>query len=625
MSDLYVYEVGKMALETLISLKSPYVHSNILHLVGSVNEFFGNNKRGTVADEKVKETITIFERWIDQLKAYEQELYDFCKVKDFQELNKVLFGGDENKTFGMLAQSVMADSGFLRKIIPSLTKSMAENIYTAFSNTDLIKQFDFSFEEDGNKGMSFEETKEAILSGLQRYFIKENGGSNRVSASQINNILSSDLQVGLKKDLDKWKKSALVTAKSKDSHIHKFIDSVFEKTIGFNIPESLFKTEFIKTFEEKAKKQADVYIVKQGDNLHKIASQYADLTYYWFLQGKNFADIKNILGIVGEEMISFTLLDNGLGIEISSVGQKSEKEIEEKFKDVAPKIKMTDYSLDNSGDITQSKTDNIITLIGKDGRTKIFRVQSKNYALKRLEETDEKLINPELWRTIKMVDNKVLTILDNLNKKTIIDEESIKTMAYYIANLTWFSKHDSNDFSSFDDKGKGVKKTRYIKDNNGTFEKGKGLGGLQEAINIMISEGIQALVGMSLDPDTNDLNIEASNVFYFLSARTLFPVSEVLRAAIGMMKNLKKEIFGIHFTLNTSSASFAYDDTKEFWEKKMDKLNQSEGEERNTNYTNPGLLFIGRNQGNSIMNSLTGHVNFNFNIGEILKQSSYLF
>lgn len=625
MSDLYVYEVGKMALETLISLDEPYVHSNLLHLVGSVNEFFGDNKRGTVADEKVNETIAVFKNWIKQLEAYEHELYEFCGVHDFQELNRILFGGDKNKTFGMLAQSVMADSGFLRKIIPSLTKSMVENIYTAFSKSDLTDLFEFRVDENGKKGMTFEETKEAILSGLQRYFINENKGSNRVSVSQINNILSSDLQADLKKDLDKWKKSAIVTAKSKDSHIHKFIDSVFEKTIGFNIPASLFKTEFIKTFEEKAEKQAKVYMVKQGDNLHKIASQYADLAYYWFLQGKNFVDIKNILGIVGEEMISFALLDNGLGIEISSVGQKKEIEIEEQFKKVAPKIKMTDYNLDDSGESTQSKTDNIITLIGKDGRTKIFRVQSKNYALKKLEEADENLVNPEMWRTIKMTgDSSVLTILNNLNKKTIIDEESIKTMAYYIANLTWFSKHESNDFIAGFEKGEeGVKKTRYIKDNNGTFEKGRGLGGLQEAINIMISEGIQAFIGMSLEPDTNDLNIEASNVFYFLSARTLFPVSEVLKAAIKMMENLKKEIFGIHFTLNTSSASFEYNsDAREFWQAKLDALG---GEIPTLDYTKPELLAVGRKQGGEIMSSLKGHVNFNFNIGDILKQSSYLF
>ncbi len=606
-----------MALETLISLDEPYVHSNLLHLVGSVNEFFGDNKRGTVADEKVNETKAVFKNWIKQLQAYEQELYDFCGVHDFQELNRVLFGDKDSQKLNHLAQSVLADSSFLSTIIPKMTKSMSQHVYEAFSDEsdELIKYL------PSIESMELNNAKETILSGLQQYFSR--AGDTKVRVGDINSILSSHMQKALEEDLKDWTRAAVIEAKSKDSKMHKFVDSLFKKSIRFEISKRTFKNEFVKKFEEKAKNSGKTYVMKEGETLRSIGQKYADNIYESIFRNKTLVDIKNILGMVGEGMISFAVAENGINVTITDVGQKTEAMIAEEFKEVAPTIKMTDYSLDNSEKSSQSKTDNIISLVGKDGRTKIFRVQSKNYALKKLEEADEHLVNQEMWRSIKMVDNSVLTILDNLNKKTIIDETSVKTMAYYIANLAWFSKHDSNDFKSFTDKGKGVKKTRYIEDNNGTFENGKGLGGLQEAINIMISEGIQALIGMSLEPDSSDLNIEASNVFYFLSARTLFPVSKVLEAAIDMMENLKKEIFGIHFTLNTSSASFAYDsNAKKFWEAKLEALG---GEKPTLDYTKPELLTVGRNQGKTIMSSLRGHINFNFNIGDILKQSSYLF
>ena len=618
MSDLYVYEVGKMALETLISLNEPYVHSNLLHLVGSVNEFFGENKRGVVADEKVNETIAVFQNWIKQLQAYEHELYDFCGVNDFQELNRVLFGDKDSQKLNHLAQSVLADSGFLSTIIPKMTKTMSQHIYEAFSDEsdELIKYL------PSIESMELNNAKEVILGGLQQYFSR--AGETKVRVGDINNILSSRMQKALEEDLKDWTRAAVIEAKSKDSKMHKFVDSLFKKSIRFEVSKKTFKNEFVKKFEEKAKNSGKTYIVKEGETLRSIGQKYADNIYESIFRNKTLVDIKNILGMVGEGMIKFAVAENGINVTVTDVGQKTEAVIAEEFKKIAPTIKMTDYSLDDSEKSSQSKTDNIISLVGKDGKTKIFRVQSKNYALKRLEEADEHLVNQEMWRTIKMVDNSVLTILDNLNKKTIIDEKSIRTMSYYIANLTWFSKHESNDFIAGFEKGEeGVKKTRYIEDNNDTFENGRGLGGLQEAINIMISEGIQAFIGMSLDPDTNDLNIGASNVFYFLSARTLFPVSEVLKAAIKMMENLKKEIFGIHFTLNTSSASFWENKSaKDFWQAKLDAL----GDEVPTlDYTKPELLAVGRNQGRTIMSSLKGHVNFNFNIGEILKQSSYLF
>lgn len=595
-----------MAVGNLMNADSPYVHSNIYHIMGSVRDFFSNSSE-QLAQKEIEKTIKIFESWIDQLQAYEQEIYNFCGVSDFQSLNAKLFGSEQEDKIVAAARAVILESDTMLRLIPSITEKQANAIFKVLKGTS-IETYLPNIEQD----LTLNETRAAVVAALQDMF--SGSGDKIVKAEALAQLGGSQkFKKAIDKDLSDWLGRATVRAKSKGSKIHQLADAILKEKVGeFIIPYNKFQDIFIEKFKNRVTREQ--LAIPANKSLEQLAEDTCKRLYSYLFDGRTLTDIANILGERGEGLLGFTLDNTSLNIEVLPTGKQSEKQIAEYFKKelgiAASKIKMKDYTLDGSGGSAQSKSDMIIKIIGSNG-TRLFRVQSKDSLMGRLEKAN---YGDSVYQTIRMLENNVSSILHMLSEKTIIDQGSIDTLSYYIANMTWFYENGSYDNESVS------KRTR-------TEGSGGGIGGMQEAINRIISQGIQAFVGVTIEDELEEnplpINMFASNVFYFLSARTLFPVSEVLKAAIDQMRGFSQLLFSTRFVINTGSASFNPKGAKEFWEEKLRAVG-TEGFQ-GLIYTNGGLVNVGTAQGATIINTVTGRINFTFDIGKILMLSSYVF
>lgn len=599
-----------MAVSNLMSASSPYVHSNIYHVIDSVKNFF-NEVDSNEIQKQIEDTVKIFENWIKELQIYEQELYSFCGVSDFQGLNAKLFGTNQEDKIKAAAISVILRSDVISRLVPLITKEQTEAILQVVNNASIDDFF-----PQGIDKITLSQTREVIRAALINAFTsagyQEGGRITRIEAiNALNN--GKEINKKLNEDLKDWIGQAIVKNK-RNNKIDQLAKSILKEKIGsFVIPKSTFSDTFIPLFREKLLQEQ--IVTTDNENLETIISQVSSELYSRLFEGKFLADLPNIIGQRGEGLLGYAM-DSGenpaLNIEVLSTGSKNEKEIVELLKEHGVNVvnsQMRDYGIKESAG-AQSKSDMIIT-IHNDNGAKAFRVQSKDSLMRRLENDDVKRFD-SVYQTIRMLDSNISSILELLQSRTIIGQNSIDTMAYYIANLIWFA-----EAGTYTRDGKAEKRNRGITG---------GLAGMQEAINRIISQGIQAFIGITIadNVEDNPINISASNIFYFLSARTLFPVSEVLKAAVDQMRGFTQTLFRLRFVIDTNSATFLINNPKDFLEAKLSAVG-IEGFNSSGNYSNSGLLGIGRAQGSSIMGSATGHINFTFDIGKILSISSYVF
>lgn len=593
--------------ENLKDLNSPYVHSNIYNMIDSVSSFFSTSEEGKAVDE-LTETVEKFENWIQILQNYEHELYSFLGVPDWQGLNVKLFSyGKGSNRIDNIAQQTILEPNVISKLQMEFTQEHIKKIANLLKKNKSV--FNKLIEED-LEIISLSQFRQAVFEYLQ----KNLGKNSKVTKEQALTLIGDkELKKAINEDLKDWKGKAEVNAKSKSSLVHQLANSILTQSLdAFEISEDKFESAFYNSFYKNLQ-LAQIPLV--DTDLETVAKEYTKLLYQQIFAGKKFANLSAVVGERGESMLQFLMAANGLkdGIEsykadlsIFAVGQKSEKEVEDIIKKIVGnnniKAQMDDYTL--GGKNTQSGTDLLVSITTPEGK-KVFRIQSKDSVLRWLEGLDANESNRPFQ--VIMKENKILTILEKLKQKALLSQQDCNELGYYIANLIWF-----HEKGSYED-GKIVKRTRGFKG---------GLGGAQEIINQIISKGIQAFIGVTIDENNvNSLNLNASNIFYFLGARTIFPVSEVLKAAVEDLKNLRSELFNLNFKIDMSSASFNPDDVKKFYESKRDKVETFGGR----TYSDSGLLDIGKAQGRTIMESTEGAITFNFKIDKILRTSSYVF
>lgn len=592
-----------MAISDLYSKDSPYVHSNIYHFIDSVEDYFGSfNDNEARAD--LDRTIDNFNKWIGTLQKYEQELYTFFGVSDYQGLNTKLFGYEAN-IFSKIAQSVILQSNMIRKLIPTINKEQAEQIFKAVNNVG----FDSLFQNMENE-LPLNTVREQLFNSLKDFLRPATDGKTITKSTALTQ-LGPELSKALADDFKDWTKEAKLDATSKTSKLHQLSDAILKQAMGdFNISKSDFMSAFMPEYLQ-ALREAQIPISSEK-NLHNIAQDYALKMYNAMFANHKFTDRSSIIGRRGEGMIKYSMdtsdtrqgAEFNLKVEILDIGNKSEAEIQQELISISKNLEMTNYSI--KGENNFSQTD-IIIKVETDHGTKLFRVQSKDSLLSQLEKTDKsKSVSP---MTIHMKSGSISKILNMLLEKTIMTQEETNMLGYYIANTIWF--HERGTYSSATDSSE--KRTRGI---------GGGLAGAQAIINQIVSRGIQAFIGITINEANEDapLNLMATNIFYFLGARALFPVSEVLKAAVTQMENLKTELMRIHFRIDMGTADFKYDKVKEFWEKKLNKVGTF-----TSGYNSGELLGIGKSQGAAIMGSVSGAINFVFDIEKVLRLSSYLF
>lgn len=602
-----------MAVGGLADVNSPYVHSNIYHIIGSVRDFSAEGAQDRAAKE-VDSTIEIFKEWVAQLKQYEEELYSFCGVSDFQGLNEKLFGtGQQSQQVAKIAHSVILESSLIQKLAPKITKRQMSEILSNFQNISVENIFT-NVEE-----LDLTEVRKK-LAGVLTNTLKS--GGTWVSKDFVLNTITgpqadqNEVRQALEQSLSGWVRKAKTDAHSRGSKIRQLADAILKTGMNFTIPFSDFESVFFPRFLQRLK-EAKIPIAAEED-LFQLALEYTKKIHSLIFEGKNFTQLQAILGERGDNILQFIIDESKLKIEIKIVGSETEEQIKKDTENflvgVSGNIEMANYNLSEGDKL--SKSDAMIKIESPSG-AKIFRIQSKDALLTQLETAS---FGESVYQTVHMLENSVSQILQMLSNRTIIGQSSIDTLAYYIANMTWFynagsyerTRKNENDFIT-------TTRTRGSGEN-------AGLWGIQEAINSIVSQGIQAFIGMTINKEaqgSTPLDLSATNIFYFLGSRTLFPVSEVLKAAIAQMEGLKGQLFSLRFVINTSGVNFSYKNAKAFWEAKAAAV--SPNSLYGSSYSDAGLLNVGRSQGSSIMGSVSGRINFTFDIGKILQLSSYVF
>ena len=588
----------------LLNGYAPYVHSNIYNFIDFVGLEFDENLK---PDSEIKKTVELYKNVAKQLRAYEQELYTFCGVSNYQDLNVKLFGkNDSLDKFKDLARQVMNDPDFIRKLVPNFTTKFLENLYKILDKqlVDVIKSKLLN-----QNDVSYSELRRVILESLKENFIsgKKTVTKEETLASLFNKNIDKNFQDNINKEINNFWKEQIARVSGKKGLLYDSETTIlnnFIQTQNFSINEENFINNFTSAFIKKAEK--NVFLTLPNEDIEAIGRGFGKSLYRKIFRDKNnLTNLSAILGEIGENLIKFSLKETGIEAEIIDVGKKNEIKVAQEFRKANLVENFGEAMLQYHDPRKQSQTDFLIK-INKGKETKLFRVQSKNSILDQLKNKSSTKPQSIFFND---ENNEVLSLLERLEKRQILSAQDTQKIAYFIANLTWFNQ--GGHYESRSDKTE----TR----NRG--DKG-GLAGAQVLINKIMSTGIQYFIGATINEEYSNVNINvnASNIFYFLSARTIFPTSEILLQVAKALEDSGNELVYTRYKIITSSANFSEPSAKMFYEEKLRAVGKFLGRE----YTDSALLDVGQRQGQSIMDSVQGTYIINFNIKKILMQSSYL-
>lgn len=584
----------------------PYIHSNIYNFMMDTSTMMADFRNG----QEIRDVIALYESWIEQLRTYESELYDFCEVGDYKGLNRLLFGeGLASKRLSYIAQEVLRKPSFVAQLVPKIDRSIATAIFNEF---DAKPQFVTNAVNEllNNKNeVSISETTDAIVKAIKDQL----GEKDRVSADQFNAVFKS-----FKSDIKKW---ASTSVKSKQNNLQEAAKKLLAETLqkqGVLITESVFLSHFVPAFKKELSYRNTIIFTQVSSNLNQIITELGERIYADIANGSGFLSLYSsiLLGKRGEGVLNFSIreiqgpreTEEGvvlpLKMEAITTGNLSEEKIyEQYFKQLG--LSKEEAMLRNHNVDTFSGTDNLIKIIGPRG-TKFFRVQSKDSALKQLE---GKNADYAIQHVRMLKEDSVDHTLATLENENIITADEAAKLAYVMANVVWFQIKGSYRIGS--------SHLTKVTQSTGSSNVSSGI----EYINTILSTHIKDLIGITVKEGApKELHLNATNIFYFLGARTLFPVSEVLDQVVKRLRDFENKLFSIRYILNTKSvsSSLVWSSARDFFAEKQRNFS------RDSLYSSE-VLEVGKTQGGAIMSSLTGHLNFDFQIAEILKISSYVY
>lgn len=593
-----------ISLSDVADRNRPYIHSNIYNFMMDTSTMMADFRNG----QEIRDVIALYESWRDQLRTYESELYDFCEVGDYKGLNRLLFGeGLASKRLTYIAQEVLRKPSFVAQLVPKIDRSIATAIFNEF---DAKPQFVTNAVNEmfQNKNeVSISETIDAIVKAIKDQ-LGQLGKQDRVSAGEFNAVFKS-----FKSDIKKW---ASISVKSKQNNLQEAAKKLLAETLqkqNVLITKPVFLSYFVPAFKNELSYRNTIIFTQVSSNLNQIITELGERIYEDIAGGSGFLSLysSNLLGKRGEGVLNFSVreiqeVEEGVQLKMEAVttGNLSEEKIyEQYFKQLG--LSKEEAMLRNHNVDTFSGTDNLIKIIGPRG-TRFFRVQSKDSALKQLEGKNADYATQHV-RMLK--EDSVDHTLATLENENIITADEAAKLAYVMANVVWFQIKGSYRIGS--------SHLTKVTQSTGSSNVSSGI----EYINTILSTHIKDLIGITVKEGAPmELHLNATNIFYFLGARTLFPVSEVLDQVVKRLKDLENKLFSIRYILNTKSvsSSFVWTSARDFFAEKQRNFS------RDSLYSSE-VLEVGKTQGGAIMSSLTGHLNFDFQIAEILKISSYVF
>ena len=606
-----------------LSMTAPYVHSDLYRF--NRTDIGVKEKVDTIKGrfEAIADT---YENYAQILENYEFELYNFLNLpeKTYQGLNRFLF--EDPTSLNRIAQKVLQDPEFIYGIAPKITDSVIDIAVTIFKDPNLQSELRTLIKNSiqQNHASIFQLSQE-IINALQLANVfpkKATTKSVFVNVDKVKDIfaVNPDILVNFS---EKAKQSIKTNVTSKNSIFKTAINQALaKKNIKTTVDETVFKQQFIKVFDRIVSEFEEPLLV---DWIDTAKINYANEAWAFYSANGAVGQRLAIQGDVGEAGLQLQFYDKFMNyntsqttITVIPTGHKNENQITDEIarilKDEGNKAKYQLKEFHNPK--KQGMTDEIIMIHSPNG-TKTFRVQSKNFGLRWLDEI-EKGENKERTIVPPLEKGSTLQLIETLRNQQFIDGKQANELAYYIANLIWFRNQGSIQHYN-------TKKSRTRKQ--------IGPGGLKDAqnlINRFFSEAISAFLGLTytdiLTASTSKIVPEASNIFFWLGNTELFPVSQVLREVAKQLRDVAKplqgqttSLFNLYYVIDTNVG--ALPTAREFYARKQfftDHLNYD------GDYTDPGLLNVGQSMGQTIMSRAQGYVNLNFYMSKIL-QSTYKF
>ena len=546
------------------------------------------NTSDTAIEEKLREIAqSIGDDNLRYIKAMNKVLRskDFQYSKKLSDRVKVIEGDKLTKAFGdIMGKTVEGEVPIIdvaKKAIDDLeSKGFFENKTTVSAQKETLT--DYFTKKFGKNDKLIEE----IQKEFTRQLSSKNGKILKIVKDQIRKQVPPDqlIESEYKKSSDK---------KSRDDAITVY---------------GVFKNQFIKEFPENTKAAED------WCEAH-IREPFIDTYMKSIGSAQTTGNYSEIL----LQNLSISISSNGKnGILIETVGKLTEKELRESNMMGAPvNSLLQNLTSIGSTDKKQGYTDFILTN-PKTGQK--ARAQSKNSIAAFLNAKEGEILplQAKLYHGVQGGVANFLTMLageGKLENFTTINTDELNVIAYLIANALWFSTHQSID------KG-GRKRDAAVRTTTRSGDS-QGLNYIFESINRLLGLQVKNFLGVIIEKIGNSYQIvpNLSNLFFFLGNSIYLPTYKIIDEIIKQIEFETNEIASLKISIGNPTDY--YKSTAEGFYK--DKITAVGILDASKNYTDEGLLSIGRAQGKAILESAPlKSVNISFDMKK-LTQSAYNF
>lgn len=605
------------------SLDNPYVHSNIWN-------FTENQVRGSFLDRgneeeykrRIGAEIDNLKKISNQLREETQRFLGARNTSDAaieEKLREIAQSiGDDNLRYIKAMNKVLRSKDFQYskklsdrvKVIEGdkLTKAFEDIMgKTVEGEVPIIDVAKKAIDELESKGF-FENktTVSAQKETLTDYFTKKFGKNDKLIEEiqkEFTRQLSSKNGKILKIVKDQIRKQVppdqLIESEYKKSSDKKNRDDAI-------IIYGVFKNQFIKEFPENTKAAED------WCETH-IREPFIDTYVKSIGSAQTVGNYSEIL----LQNLSISISSNGKnGILIETVGKLTEKELRESNMMGAPvNSLLQNLTSIGSTDKKQGYTDFILTN-PKTGQK--ARAQSKNSIAAFLNAKEGEILplQAKLYHGVQGGVANFLTMLageGKLENFTTINTDELNVIAYLIANALWFSTHKSID------KG-GRKRDAAVRTTTRSGDS-QGLNYIFESINRLLGLQVKNFLGVIIEKIGNSYQIvpNLSNLFFFLGNSIYLPTYKIIDEIIKQIEFEINEIASLKISIGNPTDY--YKSTAEGFYK--DKISAVGILDASKNYTDEGLLSVGRAQGKAILESApVKSVNISFDMKK-LTQSAY--
>ena len=597
---------------------SAYVHSNANNAelsvnIGLIDQMNGDNLTGSYVDI----TIAKLESIKNQLNAEAESFLEGYGAEAAQDIannagnllvqlaNEVLYGADAYSMVSSLTQNKKIKEAELRKLLENQTDPFVQEFLSALKSDMSTGEFATALAKKFSGNSTHINITEA---GSQIVKLGTLLDVNKISTSlrKEGEVLLTDQVFKTGKSLVTHKKgtyrnmikdllesSNYISKQSYGSAINNFCNKLQSKMLEL-------APKYIHFMNTANPNELENRIVAFINTLKPILTEALNSK-----KNKDMYNKTNVAGAIGEEVrASITKAANSVMISFV-MGDTNEQEGVERINDILKSrgisssiSEMKSHHQDNK----QSMTDLVIL---NTNNKRIARAQSKNHFVSHFTNNRENkdLIGGFRWKVANNLN--ILSFIQGLSNTELginLTQFDMSNITGAMANNLWFQYNDSAYPSE------GVQGLKFSKSTPADFQQE-----LEGTLERLLSGQITNLLGVTVLPNTDTIEPNASNIFYLLNGR-LTKTSELVQQAIDQLKeseNLKLSQQGrmVNVKLDTGGVKGIGpgSGSDSFLVQKL---------------RNPGAaLAIGEEKGEEILNNIKINVSLGTSISTLAKSS----